>query len=120
MATVRSTYYDEDAEPEDGGAMEQASPAPSSVEQQLDNFADASASPGPNEEKSDAGEQRPAESAAIKGGAAAPSDDDLKAAFKRGQEQKAAGHSRKALPGELRSNDALAKAWYAGFDGGLL
>jgi recombination protein RecT len=40
-------------------------------------------------------------------------------AYERGKEAKAAGHARKTLPGEYRSqeNDALATAWLAGWDG---
>jgi hypothetical protein len=41
------------------------------------------------------------------------------AAFKRGQEAKAAGHARKALPPEYRESDRTreALAWEAGWSG---
>ena len=44
----------------------------------------------------------------------------LENAWRRGQEAKAAGHSRKAVPPEYRSDDRGREglAWIAGFDGG--
>jgi hypothetical protein len=50
--------------------------------------------------------------------AAAATDDALKAAYARGQQARAAGHQRRALPPEFRTPDAtrLALCWQAGFD----
>lgn len=46
-------------------------------------------------------------------------DDPLKVAYRRGQEDKARGHQRKALPPEYRdpSHTREALAWHAGHDG---
>src|SRR5262245_10774245 len=44
----------------------------------------------------------------------------LQAAYEKGKAARAAGHAKKALPGELRSSDRTreALAWTAGWDGG--
>jgi 3-oxoacyl-ACP reductase-like protein len=116
MSSAAETYLDVEPEAEDGGAMQGTQEAPSSVQQQLDKFAPSESQAVQGE--SGSAEKQPGGAAATgTAGAAAPSEADLKAAYVRGQEQKAANHSRKALPGELRGNEALSIAWYAGFDG---
>src|SRR4029077_1439598 len=48
--------------------------------------------------------------------------DPLALAYERGQAARAAGHARKAMPGEYRdgARKAEANAWTAGFDGKAL
>jgi recombination protein RecT len=41
---------------------------------------------------------------------------EIATAFKRGQDAKKAGQSRKTLPGEYRENPKLFNAWFDGFD----
>jgi hypothetical protein len=43
--------------------------------------------------------------------------DPLALAYERGQAARAAGHARKAIPGEYRDRKAESNAWIAGFDG---
>lgn len=57
----------------------------------------------------------------------APADDHYAhfqnvAAYKRGQEAKAAGHARKAIPPEYRESDRTREAlcWQSGYDGGTM
>lgn len=78
------------------------------------------------------GEQAPVESSPVTPGAdgqpaaadqsTAPADDPLALAYRRGQEDKAKGVQRRALPGEYRdpSQTRLALAWQAGHDGGTM
>jgi hypothetical protein len=46
-----------------------------------------------------------------------PENAQVSLAWEMGKKAKAAGHARKALPGQYRDKEAEAVAWYAGYDG---
>ena len=84
-------------------------PRPVSAADQLQTF--ASSAPERGEEQDGGGEPEAPPTGE-------PAVDPIMIAHKRGQQARAAGHNRKAMPGEYRALDRIreAQAWTAGFD----
>jgi len=115
MATVEETFPPLEAPTAPEGAQMPDAPAGTALRQQPEGGAQ-STSPGTGQNvnaSADAAVTPPGDSAAT---------DPLAIAHKRGQEAKAAGHARKAIPGEYRDAQrrAEADAWLAGHDGASL
>ena len=116
--------YDFAGQQDERRAHSQQKKPPPSVGAMLDAFADdvpvtepapvepAPVEPDPPAEVSTPASESPAPTSP-------PPPDAIAAAYESGREAKKAGHTRKAVPGELRSTDrtAEAAAWLRGFDG---
>lgn len=102
-ATRSSTSFDRVANPLQDNVAQSKAPAPAAAEQ-----------PAPQKPE----QPQPAQQAAQPAQGELPTETPIEGAHRRGKEAKAAGHSRKAVPGEFRAAErsAEATAWLAGFD----
>jgi hypothetical protein len=111
MTTIDETFPP--LEQQNPDAKPANDPAPSA----LDRFAEEPSQTARGPARDDADERGAADQANSRVPAAAPGDEAVRAAYERGKQHRAAGHQRKAMPGEYRDAAHTREAWYAGFDG---